>query len=69
MHLEYAVVKTRQLGCFQLCGNPIRNGCHSAKKMVASVYARRDLERTVDESLSLQVIMTNSIFDEIQVSS
>ena len=68
MHLEYAAVRTKQLGCFQLSGNPIRNGCHSAKKMVASVYAKRDLERTVDESLSVQVVMTNSIFDEIQVS-
>ena len=67
MHLEYALVKTKQLGCFKLSGTPIRNGTHTAKKMIASVYTSK--ESAANETMSLEVVMANSILDQIQVSA
>ena len=63
MHLHYAVVRTREMGCFKLCGNPIRNGSHTAKKMVASMFARQDNGKT----WSVLVTLSNAIHDQIQV--
>ena len=66
MSLEFATVRTKHLGCFRLCGNPIRHGTHSAKKMVASVYTKRDRSRD-DGIVSLDIFLTNAITDQIQV--
>ena len=67
MSLEYAMIRTKQLGSFRLCGNPIRHGTHSAKRMVASVYTKS--ERTDDSTVLLDVFLTNAICDQVQVSS
>ena len=65
MHLHYAVVKTREMGCFKLCGSPIRNGCHSAKRMVASIFSKQDSGKL----WSVLVTLSNAIHDQIQVSN
>ena len=66
MSLEFATVRTKHLGSFRLCGNPIRHGTHSAKKMVASVYTKRERSRD-DGIVSLDIFLTNAITDQIQV--
>lgn len=66
MHLEYAQVTTKQLGYFKLSGHPIRNGSHTAKRMVASVYTKG--EEAAEDVVLLKIFMTNSIHDQVQVS-
>ena len=68
MSLDYVTVRTKYLGCFRLCGNPIRHGTHSAKKMVASVFTKRERSRD-DGIVSLDIFLTNAITDQIQVRS
>ena len=68
MSLDYATVRTKHLGCFRLCGNPIRHGTHSAKRMVASVFTKRERSRD-DGIVSLDIFLTNAITDQIQVRS
>lgn len=63
MHLHYAVVRTREMGCFKLCGTPMRNGSHSAKKMVASIFAKQDSEK----SWFVLVTLSDAVHDQIQV--
>ena len=63
MHLHYAVVRTREMGCFKLCGSPIRNGSHSAKRMVASIFSKQDSGKM----WSVLVTLSNAIHDQIQV--
>ena len=57
-------VRTKQLGYFKLAGSPIRNGSHSAKRMVASVYTKK---QSTDKMLQLKVFLTNAIQDQVQV--
>lgn len=66
MHLHYAIVRTKQLGSFKLTGTPVGKGAHSAKRMVASVYAKTE-DKGSESGYSLEVFMTNSIFDQVQV--
>ena len=68
MSLDYVTVRTKHLGCFRLCGNPIRHGTHSAKRMVASVFTKRERSRD-DGIVSLDIFLTNAITDQIQVRS
>ena len=63
MHLHYAVVRTREMGSFKLCGSPMRNGSHSAKRMVASIFAKQDGGKT----WLVFVTLSNAIHDQIQV--
>ena len=67
MSLEYAMVRTKQLGSFRLCGSPMRHGTHSAKRMVASVYTKR--ETTDDSVVLLDIFLTNAIVDQVQVGT
>ena len=61
VHLQ---VRTKQLGYFKLTGSPIRNGSHSAKRMVACVYTKKE---SADKMLQLKVFITNAIQDQVQV--
>ena len=63
MHLHYAVVRTREMGCFKLCGSPMRNGSHSAKRMVASIFGKKE----GGKAWSVLVTLSNAIHDQIQV--
>lgn len=57
-------VRTKQLGYFKLTGSPIRNGSHSAKRMVACVYTKKE---AANKMLQLKVFITNAIQDQVQV--
>ena len=62
----YLQVRTSQLGCFKLMGTPIRNGTHTAKKMVTSVFTKRESDRA--DSVQLDVFISNAIQDQVQVN-
>ena len=65
MHLHYAVVRTREMGCFKLCGSPMRNGSHSAKRMVASIFSKQNSDS--GKLWSVLVILSNAVHDQVQV--
>ena len=54
------------MGSFKLCGSPMRNGSHSAKRMVASIFSKLDSDS--GKLWSVLVTLSNAVHDQIQVS-